>query len=320
MSDHQLYRFDDTAGVPAQVKVLIHALEGGVDAGHAGQLAARHLGEELPFTRVATFDLDHLLDYRARRPMMTFKSGEWTEYEEPYLVLDCLRDDEGTPILLLHGHEPDLRWEAFVEDVSALIDTFGVEQVVGIHGIPMGVPHTRPITVTSHATRRELIDHMPQFFGSVKVPATASSLLHFRLGQQGTDAVGFAANVPHYVAQSEYPHAAAELIRQVSRSTGLSLPVGSLEADALRTHREIQLQVDKSEEAQTMVRLLEDQFDNFIENSNPQSIPPVAADAAQLPTADELGEQVEAFLRLGAADDEPDSGQTKGWDGEFPSG
>src|SRR5690348_3436056 len=51
--------------------VLIHALEGFSDAGHAIRLSAQHLKDTLDTELVASFAIDELLDYRSRRPLMT---------------------------------------------------------------------------------------------------------------------------------------------------------------------------------------------------------------------------------------------------------
>ena len=75
--------------------VLIHALEGFSDAGHAIRLAAAHLRDALDTELVASFAIDDLLDYRSRRPMMTFKTDHFTAYEEPQLNLYALRDSLG---------------------------------------------------------------------------------------------------------------------------------------------------------------------------------------------------------------------------------
>src|SRR5699024_6061839 len=135
-----------------RARVLVNALTGSMDAGHAAALAARHLTATLDTQRVLTFAVDELVDYRAHRPAMTFESWRWTDYDEPYVGLDLLRDDEGTELLLLHGTEPDLRWKAFVDAVVDAVERYQVQQTINIHGVPMGVPHTRPTTVTAHAT------------------------------------------------------------------------------------------------------------------------------------------------------------------------
>ena len=105
--------------------VLIHALEGFSDAGHAIRLAAEHLRSTLDTELVASFAIDELLDYRSRRPLMTFKTDHFTHYDDPQLNLYALHDSLGTPFLLLAGLEPDLKWERFVTAVRLLAERLG---------------------------------------------------------------------------------------------------------------------------------------------------------------------------------------------------
>ena len=58
--------------------VMIHALEGFSDAGHVIKIAAAHLKDSLDTELVASFAIDELLDYRSRRPLMTFKTDHFT--------------------------------------------------------------------------------------------------------------------------------------------------------------------------------------------------------------------------------------------------
>lgn len=297
MNPRDLYEFS-SRDLP-QVPVLVHALDGAIDAGKAAELASEHLLSSLPAERVATFDVDALIDYRSRRPGMDFTDGTWTGYDEPEIAIDMLRDDEGTPLLFLHGAEPDVYWERFIFAVESIIEELGVELTIGVQGIPMGVPHTRPLTVTSHATRKDLLEEEPLFSGSVKVPATIGGLLQYRLGQSGRDGVGFAVNVPHYLTQTDYPQAAAELIRQVSRAADLSLPVGDLEARAVHVRTEIDRQVEDSEEVQQLVATLESNYDMFAQSTDVlPSLP-----AGDVPSADDIAAQVEAFLAGQESDD-----------------
>ncbi|SES35709.1 Predicted ATP-dependent carboligase, ATP-grasp superfamily [Lentzea xinjiangensis] len=266
--------------------VLLHHFEGFMDAGAAGRLLAEHLLETLESRVVARFDVDGLIDYRSRRPLMTYATDHWEDYAAPELVVHLLWDSAGHPFLLLTGPEPDRAWEAFVLAVRALIDRWGVRLTVGFHGIPMGVPHTRPLNVIGHATRPELVSEYQPFFNRVQVPGNVSGLLEFRLGQAGHDAVGFAAQVPHYLAQSQYPTAAVTLLDAVARATGLALPIGSLLDAAQAADAEIHRQVADSEEVAQVVEALERQYDAFIQTVG----------TTDLPSADELGAEFERFL------------------------
>jgi len=273
--------------------VLVHAVRGFVDAGNAGQLAAEHLTDELTTTRLATFDVDQLLDYRSRRPIMTFDQTTWSAYTEPELVVDLVEDTNGVPFLLLHGVEPDVQWERYVAAVRQIVERFDVSLTVGLHGIPMGIPHTRPLSVTAHATRPELVADHPSWFGTVQVPASASALLELRLGQSGHDAMGFAVHVPHYLAQSAFPQASQAALEKIEKATGLELQVDALSAAAEDAMQEIERQVAGSDDVAALVHALEEQYDAFTRSIGRTSL---LAGSTDIPTADELGAEFERFL------------------------
>jgi predicted ATP-grasp superfamily ATP-dependent carboligase len=273
--------------------VLLHSLRGFVDAGSAGTLATEHLTAELTATRLVTFDVDQLLDYRSKRAVMTFAADRWSAYDEPFLAIDHVTDAEGSGFLLLHGAEPDLQWERVIAAVKDLVVRFGVSLTVGFHGIPMGIPHTRPMSLTAHATRADLVEDYTSFFGTVQVPGSMAALLEFRLGEAGHDALGLTVHVPHYLAQSRYTPAAVVALQHVERATGLDLATGRLASAAADATLEVEKQVRESAEVTAVVRALEEQYDAFTRSVGRQSL---LAEAAPLPTAEELGAEFERFL------------------------
>jgi hypothetical protein len=273
--------------------VLIHALEGFSDAGHAIRLAAAHLQGALETELVASFAIDDLLDYRSRRPLMTFKTDHFTAYEEPLLNLYAVRDSLGTPFLLLAGLEPDLQWERFVAAVRLLAERLGVRQTIGLGAIPMAVPHTRPVTMTAHSNNRELLaDHQP-WVGEVQVPSSVSNLLEYRMAQHGHEAVGYTVHIPHYLAQTDYPAGAETLLEQVAKTASLQFPLGPLGEAAQAVRSKIDEQVEASPEVAQVVDALEHQYDAFVAAQENRSL--LARDE-DLPSGDELGAEFERFL------------------------
>lgn len=277
----------------ARGPMLLHMVRGFVDAGQAGQTAVEHLTERFRTARLATFDVDQLLDYRSRRPTMTFDQASWSAYEAPQLVVDVVRDGEDVPFLLLHGVEPDVQWERYVAAVRQIVERFDVPLTVGVHGIPMGVPHTRPLGVTAHGTRSELVEDHVSWFGTVQVPASASAVLEYRLGHWGHDALGFAVHVPHYLAQSSFPQASLVALEHVQRATALELDAAALEPAATEALAEVERQASASEEVMAVVSALEEQYDSFSRAIGRTNL---LAESSELPTADELGAQFEQFL------------------------
>lgn len=300
-----------SGGPPAGGPVLVHALTGFIDAGQAGALARDHLLQTLDHRPVATFDVDLLLDYRSRRPAMLFVADHWESYEEPHLVLHEMTDAAGTRFLLLEGAEPDVAWERFIAAVASLVERLGVRLTIGIHGIPMGVPHTRPTSLTAHATRPELVTGRDAWIGTVQVPGSVTNLLELRLGQSGRDAMGFAVHVPHYLSQADYPDAAAVLLENVAAATELTLPTAGLRQAAERTRTDLDEQVAASSDVAAVVRALEQQYDAYVAargGDAPGDEQGLLAGRRGFPTADELGAELERFLAERQKGSEPPEG------------
>ena len=289
-----LYELDPVQPQPGELErpVLVHALGGFVDAGQAGRLAADHLLATLPHRVLVRFDVDQMYDYRARRPVMTFVEDHWESYEAPRLELSLVEDAVGTGFLMLTGPEPDVQWERFASAVQRLVDRYRVRLSVGVHAIPMAVPHTRPVGVTAHATRAELVAGHEPWVSRVQVPGHMAGLLEFRLGEAGHDGAGFAVHVPHYLAQAEYPDAAATLVESVASISSLRLPVGDLRAAGEQVRAVVEAQVAEQPEVAEVVRALEEQYDAFVAARGRSLL----AQDSPLPTAEELGAELERFL------------------------
>ncbi|KRC58915.1 MULTISPECIES: PAC2 family protein [unclassified Nocardioides] len=279
---------------------MVVALDGFLDAGNAGALAARHLvrtGASSPEgggVVVATFDVDELHDYRARRPPMTFARDHYEGYEAPRLVVRLLHDHGGTPYLLLQGPEPDIRWEAFCRAVLEVVERFHVQLVVSVGSVPMAVPHTRPIAITHHANNADLLTGTSPWRGELRVPSSAQALLEVRLGEWGHDAQGFVAHVPHYLAQLDYPRASQALLEQVELAARLTIDLNELGELAEEREEEIGRYLSANDEVQEVVTALEQQYDTFARAEAEGSS--LLAEDEPLPTGEEIGRQFEQFL------------------------
>lgn len=290
-----IYRFEsDSDARELRARVLVVALAGFVDAGSTQRLLTSHILSTLEHRVVASFDVDQLLDYRGRRPSMTFERDRWTSYNDPALLLHRVIDADGEAFLLLTGPEPDYQWERVVEAVRQLIRLLGVSLTASVHGIPMAVPHTRPLGVTSHATDPRLLGEHEPVFGTIQVPGSIDGLLHLRLGESGQDALGYAVHVPHYLAQSEFGDAALAGLRALNTATGLHVPLEDLAASAGLNRAEIAREVQESAEVAEVVQALERQYDTFMAGRDQGLLP---TPAEELPSAEEIGEEFEAFLR-----------------------
>ena len=85
---HQMPRFKEPP-------VLIHAFTGYVDAGGAVRMTIDHLLEHCEHELIASFDVDAVMDYRARRPVLSYSVDHFTGVDIPTIQLHELTDTKG---------------------------------------------------------------------------------------------------------------------------------------------------------------------------------------------------------------------------------
>lgn len=271
-----LYRVDARPELDAPV--VVAAFDGWVDAGAAATVALERLADGA--VRVATFDSDALYDYRARRPTLDIVDGRLARLDWPETALWHARF-AGRDLLLLGGSEPDDRWHAFADAVTELASAFGVREWISLGAIPAAVPHTRAVPILGTESRPGLLRGgvAPGPAGLLKVPAAALSVLEMRAAEEGIPALGYFAQIPHYVS-GPYPVAAVALLEALERHLGADLPRGVLadEARSLRTRLDAATAVDETTRA--YVARLE-----------------AMVDESRLPEGDDLISEIERFLR-----------------------
>ncbi|RKQ94403.1 PAC2 family protein [Mycolicibacterium mucogenicum 261Sha1.1M5] len=273
---------------------LVVALSGSTDAGNAVSQLEQYLWERCKPEEIIRFDTDLLLDYRARRPLITFDEDHFTDYSPEELTLSLARDELGAPFLLLSGFEPDFRWEAFVEAVLLLVHEFEVSITTWVQAIPMPVPHTRPIVATVSGTREDLMERSA-WKPTTRLPASIVHLLEYRLHGVGEEVVGFAHLVPHYLANNEYPELLTAALDNVMAATGLLFATDEAKERAHEFRQQVDRQISENEESRDMLDNLERRFDQYVEAHGDRSSS-LLGEEGTMPTADQLANELERFL------------------------
>lgn len=257
---------------------LVAAFDGWVDAGSAATSALEHLVEEAPV--VARFDADVLFDYRARRPPLEIVDGRLAELTWHELVIRRVRIADRDALVLV-GAEPDYRWQAFTSAVLELTRALEVAEWISLGAIPAAVPHTRPVPIIGTEASPGLLrgDVLPGPAGVLRVPAALVSALELEVSAAGVPALGYFAQVPHYVS-GPYPSAAVELLRALGNHLGADLAVGGLEADARELRARLDTATGLDESTRSYVERLEAMYDE-----------------QRLPSGNDLISDIERFLR-----------------------
>lgn len=274
-----LYRL--RRGLPRLTEpAVVVALDGWVDAGSAATNAAATLAQGGKV--IASFDADSIFDYRARRPTLQIIHGRPRTLEWPELTIRAVRIAD-RDVLVFTGAEPDYRWHELASDVVELAGKFGVAQWISLGAIPAAVPHTRPVPILGTESRAGLLrgDVLPGPEGVLRVPAAAISILDISVSKAGIPAVGYYAQIPHYVS-GPYPQASIELIRALGKHLELELDVAALPEEARMMRVRLDAAAAREETTRTYVERLE-----------------TLVDEARLPSGDDLISEIERFLREG---------------------
>ena len=117
------------------------------------------------------------------------------------------------------------------------------------------------------------------------MPASFTGLLEFRLGQADRKAMGFAAHVPHYLAQASFPEATLTLTRSLNSATGLAVPLEPLEKASASQPGRHRRGDEGFSEVQELVATLEQQYD-ALQAERPD----------RMPSAEEIAAEFEKFL------------------------
>jgi len=285
---------------------LVIVLTGFTDAGSAATRMVDYFRDDLDPTPVVVFSNDALLDYRARRPLITFEADHLDGYRPPRLELSLAHDSLGQPFVLLAGYEPDFAWDAFTETVVGLAEGLQVSGVTWVHAIPMPVPHSRPIGTTVSGTRAELTEAHSVWKPHTQVPATVGHLLEYRFAQTGAGVAGFALLVPHYLGDTDYPAAAIAGLDSISVATGLVFDLDDLREENRSYLEKVTEQVSGSDELSAMLSNLEERYDAYMAGAT-RAQPIIHT--GDLPSADELAAELERYLATRPPGDEDKRGR-----------
>jgi proteasome assembly chaperone (PAC2) family protein len=213
---------------PLRRPVLLAAFDGWNDAGESATTALDAIGSELDAETFATVDPEEFYDFQATRPTVRLVEGirdvEWPAAELRAVRLPAADHD----LILLRGHEPNLRWRTFASEVMELASSLGVEMVVTVGALLADVPHTRPTQVVSSTSDPLLAERLGLPMSRYEGPTGILGVLSDAAGRLGIPAVGLWAALPHYLHLAPNPWGAMALVEELGRLLPITVDTGEL--------------------------------------------------------------------------------------------
>jgi predicted ATP-grasp superfamily ATP-dependent carboligase len=266
---------------------MVCAFKGWNDAGDAASGAVSFLASTLGARRFAQVDSEEFYDFQANRPCIRLDEHDQREITWPTVeIFEAQAPRAPRDLVLVQGVEPSMRWRTLSANLIDLAEALGVQLVVTLGALLGDVPHTRPVTMTGHASDGALMQRLGLQGSSYEGPTGIVGVLHAACAQAGLPSASLWAAVPHYVAAASNPKAALALLRRVEGLIGVSVDVSELESASADYERQVGLAVQSDPEIQAFVERLELASDNEVEGS-----------AAEVPSGDMLAREFQRFLR-----------------------
>jgi len=270
--------------VPLNRPIMVVGLTGWFDASGAATGALEWLLRDRVAPVVASIDPDPFYDFTQERPEVWLDEDEVSNIRWPTNDFRIARYPGGTrDLVVLSGVEPHVRWSTYCDCVTAMATRMSCDVVVTIGANADAVPHTRTPHVVGSSTNEELVRRLglsrPQYQGITGVVG----VLQERLERRDLAAISLRVGVPHYLGNAQHPKSSAALLRHLEHVLGVATGHAELTGEIDRWQSLHDEAVAEDPQAAAYVQMLERQYD---QNSE-----------AMLPSADDLGAELEAFLR-----------------------
>jgi predicted ATP-grasp superfamily ATP-dependent carboligase len=266
--------------------VLVAAFEGWNDAADAASAAARYLRDRWSARPIASIDPEDFYDFTSTRPQVRLINGgsrkiDWPANEFSSAPLPGTSHD----VVVLLGHEPQLRWRTFSQQVVGVATELGVEMVVILGALLADVAHTRPVRITGTAADDDLIVRLGLGRSSYEGPTGIVGVLHDAFGAVGIPSASLWAAVPHYVASTPSPKASLALVERAAGLLSTRVITADLQVLAADYERQVSEVVAADEDVSAYVHRLESSADED--------------DVADMEavTGDALADELERYLR-----------------------
>ncbi|MDQ3428711.1 MAG: PAC2 family protein [Actinomycetota bacterium] len=277
--------------------VLIAGFTGWNDAAEASSLAVGTLNDAWEARRFGAFDAEEFLDFQATRPQIALSDGvtrtiEWPEnaLSATAPALDALG---GRGAVLLSGPEPNFRWRSFCDAVAETAKDLGAEMVVTMGALLADVPHSRPVSVAANSQDCVLVKDLHLSASRYEGPTGITGVLHRVCAEAGLPSVSFWASVPHYLPAVPSAPAALALLQSLSVLLKMDVDTSDLEETAGSYQEQVSVAVSQDADLSSYVQMLEERFDSQVEGGE-----------RNLPTGDDLAQELEGFLRDQRHDEE----------------
>lgn len=273
---------------PLHSPVLLVALSGLFDICCVATTALDEFAPADQAVTIGEIDPDPFYDFTQERPMVEVDERGVRSLVWPDNEFDVVRNPGHRDLVVLVGTEPHLAWRTYAACVRRVAESLGCQLVVTVGATADSSPHTRRPNVRSSTSDPAIARALGIVEPAYEGPTGVLGVLHTEFAAAGIPAVSLRVGVPHYLMSAEHPAAVHALQTHLAHVLAVPVPPApdgepSREEQVARWRTLHNEAVEADPQLQRYVRMLEAEHDRRAE--------------AEIPTADDLADQFERFLR-----------------------
>ena len=262
--------------------VAVLAFEGWNDASDAASRVLYYLMEHHDVTPLARLDLENYISYQESRPLVTLE-GRVREIRWPTVGFFGLAiPDHSHDLVLVLGEEPHLRWRRFCLEVASVLRQLGVGQAVALGAFVGEIAHTLPVPIFGSSSDPNFAQRFGLHASAYEGPTGITGVITTALEDEGIEAAGMWAGIPHYLAANPSPTGTRALLYALGDVIGRRFDVKELDEEVADYEARVQEAIAGSSELVGYVRGLEAESEKR---------------AISLTGSRRLVEEIERFLR-----------------------
>ena len=265
--------------------VIITAFEGWNDAGEAATTALKYFQDRFSAIKIGAIESEEFFDFTISRPVIEIPDEHreiiWPTTE----ILIAKMFDSKHDLVIIVGHEPQLRWRTFTEQVIEVTSLIESHMGVTLGSLLTDIPHSRPVKVFGSSDDSELAKRLNLPPSTYEGPTGIVGVINSVLREKEIPSMSLWAGVPSYVSGAHSPKAALALVERLADVLEIGISCTDLEIASAAYERQINELVAEDMDTAEYVNQLEEDFDHNSEVNEEDSNPEL------------LVSEVEDFLR-----------------------
>ena len=242
--------------------VVIAPFEGWNEAGEAATSAVKYFLDRFNAIKIGTIESEEFFDFTISRPVIEIPDKQreiiWPATE----IYVAKMSDSKHDLVIIVGHEPQLRWRTFTDQIIEIASISKSHMVVTVGSLLTDIPHSRPVKVFGSSDDSDLAQRLNLPPSTYEGPTGIVGVVNSVLREKGMPTMSLWAGVPSYVSGANSPKAALALVERLAEVLQIGIACTDLEIASAAYERQINELVAEDMDTAEYVNQLEEDFDN----------------------------------------------------------